>query len=63
MATDNNSERVQLPARVDKDTKSRIEQQLSYGDTLQDWVEDAILSKLEEQEADEGNPNNPVMAD
>lgn len=50
-------ERVVVAARVPKEKKKQIEEQLSYGDHLQDWVEDAIDRKLAEEAEDEGNPN------
>ncbi|QBI90075.1 uncharacterized protein ChaoS9_350 [Halobacterium phage ChaoS9] len=54
-----NNERVLVAARVPKEKKERIEAQLSYGDHIQDWVEDAIDRKLAavEEAEEEGNPN------
>jgi hypothetical protein len=52
------SERVMVGARVPKEKKKRIQEQLDYGDTLQDWVEDAIDRKL--TEAEEGKSKTEV---
>jgi len=43
---DDADERVVVAARVSKDKKQQIENELSYGDHLQDWLEDAIDRKL-----------------
>lgn len=43
---DDADERVVVAARVSKEKKQQIENQLSYGDHLQDWLEDAIDRKL-----------------
>ena len=52
------NERVVVAARVSKEKKQRIEEQLSYGDHIQDWLEDAIDQKLAAaKEAEEGNAN------
>jgi hypothetical protein len=52
------NERVVVAARVPKEKKKRIESQLSYGDHIQDWLEDAIDQKLAAaEEAEEGNEN------
>lgn len=54
---ENEDERVVVAARVSKEKKQRIESQLSYGDHIQDWLEDAIDQKLAAAEEDgEGNP-------
>lgn len=54
---ENEDERVVVAARVSKQKKQRIESQLSYGDHIQDWLEDAIDQKLAAAEGDgEGNP-------
>lgn len=51
-------ERVVVAARVPKEKKERIESQLSYGDHIQDWLEDAIDQKLAAaEEGEEGNAN------
>lgn len=48
-------------ARVPPKKKKQIQEQLDYGDTIQDWIEDAIDRKL--TEAEEGNSNTtPVIA-
>ena len=39
-------DRVVVAARVPKEKKEQIENELSYGDHLQDWLEDAIDRKL-----------------
>lgn len=55
---DSKDERVVVAARVPKEKKERIESQLSYGDHIQDWLEDAIDQKLAAaEEAEEGNAN------
>lgn len=45
--SDDDDERVVVAARVSEKKKQRIEDQLSYGDHIQDWLEDAIDRKLE----------------
>jgi len=55
---DSKDECVVVAARVPKEKKERIESQLSYGDHIQDWLEDAIDQKLAAaEEAEEGNAN------
>jgi len=43
---DDADKRKVVAAGVSKDKKQQIENQLSYGDHLQDWLEDAINRKL-----------------
>ena len=49
---DDADERVVVVARVSKDEKQRIENQLSYDDHLQDWLEDTIDRKLTADDRD-----------
>jgi len=55
---DEEDDRELVGARVSPEKKKRIHEQLDYSDTLQDWVEDAIDSKLAEEE--EGNSKTEV---
>lgn len=43
---DGDDDRVVVAARVPREKKEQIENELSYGDYLQDWLEDAIDRKL-----------------
>lgn len=53
-ANSDDDERVVVGARVSKEKKQQIENQLSYGDHIQDWLEDAIDRKLEAEIQDDG---------
>lgn len=53
-ANSDDDERVVVGARVSKEKKQQIENQLSYGDHIQDWLEDAIDRKLEAELQDDG---------
>jgi len=50
----NDEERVLVGARISKKKKKQIEDQLSYGDHIQNWVEDAIDRKLAATTGDGG---------
>lgn len=45
-SSDGDDDRVVVAARVPREKKEQIENELSYGDHLQDWLEDAIDRKL-----------------
>ncbi|WP_323192437.1 hypothetical protein [Halostella sp. PRR32] len=55
------AEKEYIGVRVDEEKKKRIEDQLEYGDSLSEWVREAIDQRLERDEADEGNQNPPTM--
>lgn len=59
MSPDN--EREFVGARISKEKKERIKEQLSYGEYIQDWLEDAIDRKLAEVE-EEDDSGNRLMA-
>jgi predicted site-specific integrase-resolvase len=61
-SNESEDERVVVAARVSKEKKQRIESQLSYGDHIQDWLEDAIDQKLAAAEEGEGEGNAKVAA-
>lgn len=49
-------EKEMIGVRVTQETKERIEEQLEYGDSMSEWVREAILLRLEsEGEGSEGN--------
>lgn len=58
----NRSEKV--AANVTPEEKERIKEQLEYGDSISDWVRDAVLEKLEnaEQGCDSGKPTGAGTA-
>lgn len=57
-----NNEREFVGARIPAEKKRRIEEQLSYGESIQGWLEDAIDRKLAAEEKDEGNPRMAAIA-
>lgn len=56
-------EKVFVGGRIPRDKRERIEDTMAYGDTLQEWLEDAIDRKLEDLETeDSGNPQMATPA-
>lgn len=59
---DDSEEREFVGARISAEKKSRITDQLMWGETIQDWLEDAIDRKLHQQEAEgEGGNVRPAV--
>jgi Arc/MetJ-type ribon-helix-helix transcriptional regulator len=49
-------EKEMIGVRVTEETKGRIEEQLEYGDSMSEWVREAILLRLESKtDGMEGN--------
>jgi Arc/MetJ-type ribon-helix-helix transcriptional regulator len=55
------AEKEYIGVRVDKEKKERIESQLEYGDSLSEWVREAIDQRLERDEDEQGNPKAEAM--
>jgi metal-responsive CopG/Arc/MetJ family transcriptional regulator len=55
---------ARITISIPDDLKDEVDDQLEYGDSRSEWIEDAIEMKLEQQ-GDTGNrsPADPVLAD
>lgn len=48
----NSDDRVQVACRISIEKREWLESEMTYGDTLQDWLEDAIDRKMLEQKGE-----------
>jgi hypothetical protein len=51
----------QIGVWVDEETKAQIEDRLGYGDSLSEWVREAIDDRLEHEDTDGEDRSTPAQ--
>lgn len=64
MAGSDSGRNAQIGVRIDEETRSVIEEELEYGDSLSEWVREAIELRIESEGlCEENRTPAAVMAD